>query len=80
MRSLINRIYKRQATLCGQVMRKQKLEHPVTSGMSEGKQHEKMLDGLTKWLKVGRMNEALKARRDRDGRSWPPMLKSTTPD
>ena len=33
---------------------------------SRGKQHEKMLDGLTKWLKVGRVTEALKARRDRD--------------
>ena len=31
-----------------------------------GKQREKMLDGLTKWLKLGRLTEALKARRDRD--------------
>ena len=33
------------------VMRREKLEHDlVTVGMIEGKQHEKMLDGLTKWL------------------------------
>ena len=34
--------------------------------MIEGKQHEKMWDGLTKWLKIARMTEALKATRDRD--------------
>ena len=40
-----------------------------TAGMIEGKrsreiQREKMLDGLTKWLKVGRVIEALKVTRD----------------
>ena len=39
-------------------MRKEKLEHLVTTGMIEGKRSrrkypEKMLDGLTKWLKIG---------------------------
>ena len=33
---------------------------------SRGKQNEKMLDGITKWLKEGRMTEALKVTRDRD--------------
>ena len=33
---------------------------------SRGKQHEKMLDGLRKRLKVGRVTKALKATRDRD--------------
>ena len=56
-RSLINRISKKQVTFFGHVMRRKKLEHLVTTGMIEGKcswgkQHEKMLDGLTKWLKV----------------------------
>ena len=31
-----------------------------------GKQHGKMSDGLTKWLNVGRVTEALKATADRD--------------
>ena len=34
--------------------------------MIKGKQRKKMFDGLTKWLKVGRVIEALKAIRDRD--------------
>ena len=33
---------------------------------SKGKQREKMLDGLTKRLKVERATEALKPTRDRD--------------
>ena len=52
-------------------MRRDKLEHLVTTGMvegnfSRGKQPEKMLDGLTKWLKIGRVTDALKVERDRD--------------
>ena len=52
-------------------MRREKLEHLVTTGMverkrSRGKRREKMFDRLTKWLKVGRMTEAVKATRDRD--------------
>ena len=33
---------------------------------SKGKQHEKMLDGQTKWLKVGQVTVALKESRDKD--------------
>ena len=33
---------------------------------SQGKQHEKVLDGLTKWLKEKRVTEAIKVTRDRD--------------
>ena len=33
---------------------------------SSRKQREKMLAGLTKWLRVGRLTEELKATRDRD--------------
>ena len=49
-RSLINRTRKRQATLFGHVMRREKLEHIVTTEMidgkgSGGKQRKMMLDG-----------------------------------
>ena len=69
----MNGIFKRQETFFGHVMRRKKLEHLVTIGMiegkrSRGKKHEKMLDGLTKWLKVGRVTEALKTTRDGDVR------------
>ena len=38
----------------------------ITEGKrSRGKQHEKMMDGLTKWLKVRGVTETLKAKRDR---------------
>ena len=36
-RSLINRITKRQATVHGHLMRREKLEHPLTPGMIEEK-------------------------------------------
>ena len=45
----------------------------MTTGIVEGegkhsrrKQREKMLDGLTKGLNVGRVKDALKTNRDRD--------------
>ena len=49
----INRIRKRKATCFGLVMRREKLEHLVTTGTIEGKrsrvkQREKIWDGLTK--------------------------------
>ena len=68
-------------------MRREKLEHHMTTGMidgkrSRGKQREKMLDGRTKWLKVGRLIDAPKVTSNRDGcgRSWLPAPKSTAPD
>ena len=39
---------------------------------SRGKQREKMLDELTKWLKGERVTEALKATNDRD--AWKVMI------
>ena len=39
---------------------------------SKGKQREKILDGLTKWLRVGRVAETLKATSDRD--AWKVMV------
>ena len=68
IRSLLNRLRKHQATFYGHVMRREK-KHLVRTGMvegkcSKGKQFEKMLDGLTKRLKVGRVTNTLKATRD----------------
>ena len=80
-RSLMNKIRKRQATFFGHVMRKEKMEHIVTTGMMEGKksrgrQREKMLDGLTKWLNAGRVTQALTATKDRD--VWKDMVANAT--
>ena len=76
----------RKASFFGHVMRREKLEHRVTTETIEGKrnrgkQREKMLDGLTEWLKVGRVAEVLKAARDRDAwKVMSPSLKSIAPD
>ncbi|GFR85165.1 endonuclease-reverse transcriptase [Elysia marginata] len=56
-RSLINRIRKRQATFVGHIMRRDGLENLLTTGKLEGgrgkgRQREKMLDGLTSWMKA----------------------------
>ena len=53
------------------MMRRGKLEHLVTTGMIKGKcsrrtECEKMLDGLKKWFKVGRVADILKAEQDKD--------------
>ena len=48
VRSLINKIRKRQVTFLDHVMRKEKVEHLVTTGKrSKEKQSEKMLDELS---------------------------------
>ena len=70
-RSLVNKIRKRQATFFGHVMRREKLEHLMTTGMIEGKrsrgrQRETMLDGLKEWLNVGKMTEVLRATGERE--------------
>ena len=67
----------RQTTFFGHVMRREKLEHLITTGMMEGKrsrgkQREKMTDGLVNWLGAGKMVEMLKATRDR--RIWKDMI------
>ena len=69
-RALVNKIRTRQTTFFGHVMRREKLEHLITTGMMEGKrsrgkQREKMTDGLVKWLGAGKVVEILKATRDR---------------
>ena len=55
-------------------MRREKIEHLVTNGngVIEGKQRQKMLEGLTKWLKVGIVVETLKGTRNRD--VWKVMI------
>ena len=58
-------------------MGRKKLQQLVTTGSieerrSRGKQRGKMLGGLTNWLKVGRVTQALKATRNRD--AWKVMI------
>ena len=67
-RSLMNRICKPHS-LFGHVMRREKLTCLVTTGMIDGKssrrkQKEKVLNGLTKWLNVGQVTDALKVTRN----------------
>ncbi|GFO39141.1 hypothetical protein PoB_006564600 [Plakobranchus ocellatus] len=74
---LISKIRKRQATFFGHVMRRDKLENLVTTGMlegkrSRGKQREKLIEGLTDWLKAGKSLEAIEATKDR--KKWRTMI------
>ena len=76
-RALVNKIRTRQTTFFGHVMRREKLEHLITTGMMEGKrsrgkQREKMTDRLVKWLGAGKVVEILKATRDRG--IWKDMI------
>ena len=77
---------KRQAIIFGYMLRKEKLEHLLISGMIEGKcstgkQRKKMLDRITKWLKIGRVTESLKGWGiEMCWKSWSPTPKSMTPD
>ena len=80
-RSLLNRIRKRQATFFGHVMRREKMEYDITTGMlegnrSRGRPREKMLDGLTSWLKVEKVTGILRAAKDRD--VWREMIANAT--
>ena len=70
-RSLINRRRKRQATFIGHAIRRDGLEHLVTTGMLEGKrgrgrQREKILDGLISWFGVKRVTDILLTMKDRE--------------
>ncbi|GFO31777.1 condensin-2 complex subunit g2-like [Plakobranchus ocellatus] len=76
-RLLISKIRKHQATFFGHVMRREKLENLVTTGMlegkrSRGKQREKLIEGLTDWLKAGKSLEAIEATKDR--KKWRTMI------
>ncbi|GFO15757.1 hypothetical protein PoB_004226200 [Plakobranchus ocellatus] len=76
-RSLVRTIRKRQATFLGHVMRREKLEHLVTTGKLEGKrsrgsQREKITDGLATCLGPGKVLDILAAVKDRD--LWRDMI------
>ena len=69
--SLINRIRKRQATFIGHVIRRDGLEHLVTTGMLEGKrgrgwQREKILDESKSCLGAQRVMDILSTMKDRE--------------
>ncbi|GFO15137.1 RNA-directed DNA polymerase from mobile element jockey [Plakobranchus ocellatus] len=70
-RLLVRTIRKRQATFLGHMMRREKLEHLVTTGKLEGKrsrerQREKITDRLATWLGPGKVTDTLIAVKDRD--------------
>ena len=44
----------------------------IVGKRSRGKQRQNMMDGLTQWIKVGRVTETLKTTRERD--SWEVMI------
>ena len=62
-------------------MRREKMEYDITTGMlegsrSRGRPREKMLDGLTSWLKVEKVTVMLRAAKDRD--VWREMIANAT--
>ncbi|GFN91495.1 ecdysteroid udp-glucosyltransferase [Plakobranchus ocellatus] len=76
-RSLVRTIRKCQATFLGHVIRREKLEHLVTTGKLEGKrsrgrQREKITDGVATWLGPGKVTDILIAIKDRD--LWRDMI------
>ena len=64
IKSLINRIHKCQSTFFGQVIRREILEHLIIKKKAAEENGKKMLDALTKWLKVGCVLDAIKVIRD----------------
>ena len=80
-RSLVQKIRKQQATFFGHVMRKEGLEHFLTTGKLDRKRskrrpREKMLDSLKSWLDAGRVTDMMLAARDRD--VWNGMIANAT--
>ncbi|GFS09325.1 endonuclease-reverse transcriptase [Elysia marginata] len=70
-RALIKKIRKRQATFFGHIMRRERQEHLVTTGMfmgtlGRGRLREKTTDGLASWLGVGSTVEMIKMTREHD--------------
>ena len=75
--SLVQKITNQQATFLGHAMRRESLEHFLTTGklgrnISKGRQREKMLDSLKFWLGAGRVTDMISAARDRD--VWKDMI------
>ena len=76
-RSLVQKIRIQLATFFGHVMRREGLEHFLTTGKldkkrSKGRQRVKMLDSLKSWLGAGRVTDIMSAARDRD--VWKDMI------
>ena len=76
-RTLINKIRKRQATFFGQVLRRENMEHLITTGKIQGKrspgrQRIKMLDDVTAWLGGNRNAETIGMTRERE--RWKSMV------
>ena len=76
-RSLLRKIRRRQARFLGHVMRRQKMEHLVTTGKIEGKrsrgrQREKCIDSLATWLQSDTPRDMMESVWDRDG--WRSMI------
>lgn len=66
-RALLNNLRKRQATFFGHVMRREKLEHLVTTGKLQGtrscgRQRKRMQDGLSAWMRTDNMHMIASAR------------------
>ena len=70
-RQLLNNTHKRKAKFIGHVLRKEKLKHLITTGKLDGRrgrgrQREKILDKLTRWMRTEGAAETITAARDRE--------------
>ena len=64
--SLVQKVRNQQATFFGHAMRRESLEHFLTTGklernISKGRQREKVLDSLKSWLGAGRVTDIMLA-------------------
>ncbi|GFR62471.1 UDP-glucuronosyltransferase 2A1-like [Elysia marginata] len=64
-RQLMTKIQKRQAKFVGHVIRRNQLEHLVTTGKFDGKRgrgrpREKMLDSLADWMNIEKPSEMIR--------------------
>ncbi|GFS18544.1 eukaryotic translation initiation factor 3 subunit F [Elysia marginata] len=64
-RRLMTKIRKRQAKFVGHVIRRNQLEHSVTTGKFDGKRgrgrpREKMLDSLADWMNIEKPSEMIR--------------------
>ena len=76
-RSLMQKIRKQSATFFGHVMRRECLEHFLTTGKldrkrSKGRQRKKKLDSLKSWLGARRVTDMMSAARDH--KAWKDMI------
>ena len=69
-RNILKKIRKKQAEFFGHYMRKEKLEHLIMTGKiegrkSRGRQREKLLDSITRWLQEKSRTDVLQKTRNR---------------